>query len=172
MTACARLLPCELLESSGIPGIAHCVCVSLLPLLLATAKHCSILTENMAHEVLKQVAAGIAQEHDMSFLMTLYKCFTDATKVLGGRDALPAILAEDVLNATQNHLQVIAQRRKARAQPEEDDAEDIAYIEENEDFALDEMGKMVKFIFDPNHSLLIAISSVKDLGQRQNWEAA
>jgi hypothetical protein len=114
----------------------------------------------------------MTQEHDMSFLQTLYKCFTDAAKVVGGRGVIPEALCEDVLKTTQNHLQLMAQRRKSRARPDEDDAEDIAYIEENEDFALDEMSKMIKFLFDPNHSLLIAISSVRDLGQRQQWETA
>ncbi|KAH7106921.1 ARM repeat-containing protein [Auriculariales sp. MPI-PUGE-AT-0066] len=144
----------------------------LLPLLLATAKTNNLLTEQIAHAVLTQVCAGIAQEHDSSFLQTLYKCFTDATKVLGGRTIVPQTLCDDVLKATQNHLQLMAQRRKSRMHPDEDDAEDIAYLEENEDFTLEEMGKMIKFIFDPNHPLLIAISSVKDLSQRQHWDAA
>lgn len=123
----------------------------------------------MAQAVLNHVCAGIAEESDSAFLMTLYKCFTDAVKVIGGRDAVPPELADSVLKATQNHLQVMAQKRKTR-RPDEDEVQDVAYLEENEDFALDEMAKMLKFIFDPNHPLLIAISSVKDLGQRQHWE--
>ena len=125
----------------------------------------------MAQAVLTHVCAGLAQESDISFLMTLYKCFTDSVKVIGGREAVPPELAESVLKATQNHLQVIAQKRKVR-RPDEDDVQDVAYIEENEDYALDEMAKMLKFIFDPNHPLVIAVSSVKDLGQRQHWADA
>lgn len=120
---------------------------------------------------MNHVCVGITQETDTSFLMTLYKCFTDSVKVMGGREAVPADLADSVLKATQNHLQVMAQKRKTR-RPDEDEMQDVAYLEENEDFALDEMSKMLKFIFDPNHPLLIAISSVKDLGQRQHWENA
>ena len=40
------------------------------------------------------------------------------------------------------------------------DRDEMALVEEMEDFALEDMAKM----FDPNHSLLVAASGVRDLG--------
>lgn len=55
--------------------------------------------------------------------------------------------------------------------PFEDEREELLLLEELEDFALEEAGKMLKY-FDPGHPLLIAVSSVKELGIRQDdWES-
>ena len=71
-------------------------------------------------------------------------------------------------------LQSLADKRKARASRPahelREDKEDLMLIEEMEDFALDDMGKMLKYVFDPNHRLLIAIGSVRELGLHQKWE--
>ena len=45
----------------------------------------------------------------------------------------------------------------------ENDKEEMVLLEEIEDFALEDMGKML-IAFDGNHSLLVVVSSVKDLG--------
>jgi importin-5 len=62
---------------------------------------------------------------------------------------------------------VLADKRKARstrtAAEIEEDREDLALLEEMEEFALEDMAKMLG-LFDANHPLLIAISSVRELG--------
>jgi len=44
----------------------------------------------------------------------------------------------------------------------EEEREDIALLEEMEDFALEDMGKVLA-LFDKRHPLLVAIGSVKEL---------
>ena len=43
------------------------------------------------------------------------------------------------------------------------DRDEMALVEEIEDFALEDMGKMLT-TFDINHPLLVAVASVRDLG--------
>ena len=43
------------------------------------------------------------------------------------------------------------------------DRDEMALVEEMEDFALEDMAKMLA-TFDPNHPLLVAVSGVRDLG--------
>jgi len=80
-----------------------------------------------------------------------------------------------VIEATKVQLQALADKRKVRAGRSraeiEDDKEDLALIEEIEDFALEDMAKLLA-MFDSHHSLLIAISSVRDLGLGLNaWDS-
>jgi importin-5 len=114
-----------------------------------------------------QLIQCIGTENDASFLASLYKCFTDCLRILGGPAVLSADFHRGVVEATKRQLQLLAERRKERAQRPvadlEDEREDLALLEEMEDFALEDMAKTLQF-FDPAHSLLIAVSSVKDLG--------
>lgn len=77
-----------------------------------------------------------------------------------------------IMEATKRQLQFIGDRRKARAaRPAaeiEDDGEDLALLEEIEDFALEDTAKMLT-MFDVNHPLLVAVTSVKRLGLNQ-WD--
>ena len=88
-------------------------------------------------------------------------------RVAGGPDGLPQEVKDAAVEATKRQLQLIADRRKARANLSskelEDESEDIKLVQEIEDFAFEDMVKMVS-AFDSNHPLLIAISSVKELG--------
>ena len=78
------------------------------------------------------------------------------------------------MEATKRQLHSIADRRKARANRISSaassnagvgdwDRDEMVLLEEMEDFALEDMGKMIAE-FDPNHPLLVAISGVRDLG--------
>ena len=64
-------------------------------------------------------------------------------------------------------LQSLADKRKARASRPahelREDKEDLMLIEEMEDFALEDMAKVLRTL-DANHPLLIAVSSVRELG--------
>jgi hypothetical protein len=64
-------------------------------------------------------------------------------------------------------LRALADKRKARsmrtAAEIEEDREDSALLEEMEEIALEDMSKILG-LFDTSHPLLIAISSVRDLG--------
>jgi len=131
-----------------------------------------------------QIINGISTEHDSSFLASLYRCFNDALRVVGGPAALPRDFHDGVIEATKRQLQMLADKRRARANriahgnnnglgvggeakvDLEDEREDMALLEEIEDFALEDMAKMLA-AFDPAHPLLVAVSSVKDLGISQ-----
>ena len=70
------------------------------------------------------------------------------------------------MEATKRQLQTLADRRKGRANKAEGvaaDDKEMALPEEIEDSALEDMAKMLTAL-DPNHPLLVAVSSVKDLG--------
>lgn len=108
-------------------------------------------------------------ETDPSFLASVYKCFADSVRVIGGPGALAQQFRDGVMSATTNQLQVLAEKRKMLAQETEqerqDREEDLALMEELEDFALEDMAKLLQYL-DPSTPLLVAVSSVKDLGLR------
>ncbi|KZT18501.1 ARM repeat-containing protein [Neolentinus lepideus HHB14362 ss-1] len=139
----------------------------LVPMLLSCGKHSGTLTHQMVNASFTQVASCMASENDASFLASLYRSFTDSLRVIGGSSALPHEIQAHAIDATKRQLNILAERRKARAEKPsaeiEDEREDIALLEEMEDFALEDMEKMLK-AFDPNHPLVVAISSVKELG--------
>jgi hypothetical protein len=61
----------------------------------------------------------------------------------------------------KRQLQTLADKRKKRSQrlPSE-------LADDKEDFALEDMAKLLYYM-DPKHPLLVAVSSVKDLGLNQ-----
>lgn len=142
-------------------------CAMILPMLIACGKNSGTLTNQMVSATFSQLIHCISTESDASFLSSLYKCIVDCLRILGGPSALPSELHASVLEATKRQLQTIADKRKVRtARPQaeiEDEKEDLALIEEMEEFALEDISKLLS-MFDPNHSLLIAISSVRELG--------
>ncbi len=144
-------------------------------MLLSCGKNSGTLTQQMVSASFSQVVNGIGTETDPTFLSSLYRCFIDCMRVAGGPTALPQDIQVGIIEATKRQLQALADRRKARAaRPASevaDDKEDLMLIEEMEEFALEDMAKMLS-TFDPNHPLLIAISSVRDLGLHlEQWES-
>ncbi|KAF9457022.1 armadillo-type protein [Collybia nuda] len=144
-------------------------CSMLIPMLLASGKTSSTLTNQMVSATFHQLINCVSTEYDASFLASLYKCFTDSIRVIGGPAALPHEFQEGIIEATKRQLQLLADRRKGRANraasmPEGgEEKEEMSLLEEIEDFALEDIGKMLA-MFDTNHPLLVAVSGVKDLG--------
>ncbi|KAL0577237.1 importin subunit beta-3 [Marasmius crinis-equi] len=142
-------------------------CAMLLPMLLASGHQSGTLTNQMVSATFHQIITVIQEEHDTSFLASLFKSFTDCTKVLGGPTILLPEFREGIIEATKRQLHAIAEKRRARGRnPGELDAEereDLALLEEMEDFALEDMGRCLG-MFDDAKELLVAISSVKELG--------
>ncbi|KAI0061801.1 ARM repeat-containing protein [Artomyces pyxidatus] len=150
-------------------------CAMMLPMLISCGKQSNTLTNQMVSASFSQLTSCISTETDSSFLSSLYKCFTDCLRVLGGSTALPPEFQGGIIEATKRQLQALADKRKARsARPAaeiEEEKEDLALIEEMEDFALEDMSKLL-VLLDPNHPLLVAVSSVRDLGLRLSaWDS-
>ncbi|KAG6860543.1 hypothetical protein C0995_010005 [Termitomyces sp. Mi166 len=151
-------------------------CAVLVPMLLASGKASNTLTNQMVSAALHHLITSIRTEHDTSFLASLYKCLNDTLRVLGGPGVLPKEVVDEILEVTKHQLQAIADRRRGRANrvgssnsnsasagTDGVDKEEMALMEEVEDFVLDDMGKMLAVV-DPAHPLLVAVSSVRDLG--------
>jgi len=143
-------------------------------MLLACGKKSNTLTNQMVSAVFTELIRCISTEHDSTFLASLYKYFSESLLVIGGPEALPQQFHKDVIEATKRQLQLLAEKRKSRAARANSvqagssitadwDRDEMALVEEMEDFALEDMGKML-MAFDPNHPLLVAVSSVRDLG--------
>jgi len=142
-------------------------CAMLLPMLLQCGQQSGTLTNQMVAATLRQLINVISDEHDSTFLSSLYKALDDCVKLLGGPSVLTPDYVNGIIQATKRQLHTLAQKRRSRATlPNDDDREDLALLEEMEDFALEEMGKVLSML-DPNHELLVAISSVKELGTNQ-----
>ena len=143
-------------------------------MLLSCGKSSRTLTNQMVSATFHQLILCIKGEHDSSFLASLYKCFGESVRVIGGVQALPQEFAQGIVEATSQQLHLIAEKRKVRAQKStsevENEKEDIALLEEIEEFALEDMAKLLASL-DPNHALLVAISSVKALGILNQWDS-
>ncbi|PPR07809.1 hypothetical protein CVT24_002881 [Panaeolus cyanescens] len=149
-------------------------CAILIPMLLSCGKESQTLTNQMVAATFNQLINCIITETDASFLSSLFKHLTESLRVLGGPSPLTATFHEPIIEATKRQLQSLADKRKARAARAnsasggvggigEMDREELALLEEIEDFALEDMGKMLS-LFDSNHPLLVAVGSVRDLG--------
>ncbi|EIN06364.1 ARM repeat-containing protein [Punctularia strigosozonata HHB-11173 SS5] len=140
---------------------------ALIPMLMSCGKSSGTLTQQMVAATFTQLVNCISVEPDSSFLASLYKAFADSLRVIGGPAALPHEFHAGIVEATKRQLQSLADRRKARSQRSpaeiEDEKEDFMLLEEMEEFALEDMTKLLKY-FDPNHPLLVAVASVRDLG--------
>ncbi|KAG6834513.1 hypothetical protein H0H93_009225 [Arthromyces matolae] len=157
-------------------------------MLLASGKSSSTLTNQMVSATFHHLLTTIRTEQDPSFLASLYKCLNDSLRVIGGPSLLPKEFGEGIVEVTKFQLGVIAERRRARAERinraagggggggggaggaigagaggMELDKEEMALMEEVEDFVLEDMGKMLS-VLDGSHPLLIAVSGVRDLG--------
>jgi hypothetical protein len=127
----------------------------------------------MVTATFNQLITCIRSEPDASFLASLYKCFSESVSVLGGPSNLPQEYHLGIIESTKHQLQVLADKRKMRAQrlagDPDVDKEDIALYEQFEEFALQEMDKVLEEL-DRNHPLRIAVSSVRDLGVN-DWDS-
>ncbi|KAF8827569.1 hypothetical protein HHX47_DHR4000278 [Lentinula edodes] len=145
-------------------------CALLLPMLLHCGQQSGTLTDQMIAATLQQLISVISDEQDSTFLASLYKALDDCVKLLGGPSVLNADYVNAIVQATKRQLHTLAQKRRSRAaRPSsflDDDREDLALLEEMEDFALEEMAKVLSML-NSNHELLVAISSVKELGTNQ-----
>ena len=144
-------------------------------MLLSCGKNSGTLTPHMVNASFTQVVNSIGMESDPTFLSSLFRCFSECMRVVGGPHSLPQEVHDGIIEATKRQLQSIADRRKTRASKPAtdiaDDKEDLMLVEEMEEFALDDIAKMLS-TFDPNHSLLIAVSSVRELGLHlDQWES-
>ncbi|EIW80155.1 ARM repeat-containing protein [Coniophora puteana RWD-64-598 SS2] len=155
-------------------GVREAAC-RLIPTLFSCGKHSSTLSPQIVSASFLALVKCIATETDPSFLASLYRAFIDALLVIGGARALPPELQHGVLDATKHQLQALADRRKGRAERAphelEDDRQELALIEEMEDYALEDVARLLR-MFDAQHPLLVAVSSVRDLGFNQFDEDA
>jgi hypothetical protein len=155
-------------------------------MLLSCGKSSGTLTHPMVAATFQQLITCISSESDASFLASLYKCFTDVILLGGGTSSLAPEFQAGIMEATTRQLQSLAEKRKNRAtrsaldiggggagdgRDGEGDAddEDLALLEEMEDFALEDMARMLT-CFDPNHPLLVAVASVRELAVGR-WES-
>lgn len=146
-------------------------------MLVQCAKDTSQLTQELFAAVFEQLITVISTELDPSYLASLYKSFYDSARVVGASN-MPPTFVEALMKASQSQLQSMAHKRKSRAnigaRRLEEEQEDIALVEEMEHFALEDMAKAIE-LFDKSSSLLIAISSVKELAvirsDGDGWES-
>lgn len=115
-----------------------------------------------------QLIRCIQAEPDPSFLSSLYRAVADGLRVVGIPSLTPD-LQSALIEATNHQLHTIADKRRHRAETPEDDREELALLEEVEEFALEDIEKLLKMM-DGQHPLLVAISSVRDLGVSQ-WDS-
>jgi hypothetical protein len=152
-------------------GVREAAC-RLIPLLLSCGKSSGTLAPQMIPASLTKLIYCVQIETDASFVSSLYKSVADALRVVG-IPALTPELSNALVDATKHQLQSLADKRKQRSQRAtselEDDREELALLEEMEDFALEDMEKLLKML-DGQHPLLIAIASVRELGFNQ-WDS-
>ena len=154
-------------------------------MLLSCAKETKLITEEMFDAVFQQLINVIGSEPDASFLASLYKCFADSARLFihpspshqqQQQFTFPPQYSQSLFKATQSQLHTIAQKRKQRASmpsyQREDQMDELSLVEEMEEFALEDMGKCIQLL-EPNSSLLVAVSSVKELaifgGGASDW---
>ncbi|KAH7909589.1 ARM repeat-containing protein [Hygrophoropsis aurantiaca] len=149
-------------------GVREAAC-RLIPLLFECGTSSSTLTPQMVAASFVQLIRCMQIETDPSFLTSMYRTFIDGIQVVG----LPALTPElhaGVIEATKHQLQVLADKRKDRSQRPDAKLDDIkkemSLMEELEEFALEDMERLLKML-DPQHPLLIAVSSVRELGINQ-----
>jgi hypothetical protein len=142
--------------------------------LVVCGKESNTLTPDLINTIFSQLISVISTEGDSSFLASLCKCFTDSLRVVQ-REALAPEFVEGIIKATQGQLHLLAQKRRGRLERAhgkdwEEEKEDIMLMEEMEDFALEEITRLLEF-FDRENPLLVAVGSIKDLGIRtEAWD--
>ncbi|CUA71113.1 Ran-binding protein 6 [Rhizoctonia solani] len=121
-----------------------------------------VISPQELNTICLQVARAIQPEGDAGFLGSLCKCLADSLLVIG-RQAIVPPLANEISVACKAQLAALASRREMRARrikrgPEwEEDKEDMLLLQELEDVAFEEMGRLLGFI-DPNHPCTLVLS--------------
>ncbi|CAE6364489.1 unnamed protein product [Rhizoctonia solani] len=144
------------------------VSAMLIPTLVMSGNTTGVITPEELNAIFLQVTRAIQPEGDAGFLGSLCKCLADSLLAVGSQ-AIVAPLANEISVACKAQLAALASRREMRARrikrgPEwEEDKEDMLLLQELEDVAFEEMGRLLGFL-DPNHPLLIAIGSIKEMG--------
>ncbi|KAF9023442.1 ARM repeat-containing protein [Hymenopellis radicata] len=126
-------------------------------------------------EVFKSLIQAVEGESDAGFVASLFKSMGDCLRVCQGT-GVDAPVREAIVGAVKRQVGWFAERRRSRSGrvgaedgDEDEEDEDLLLIEEMEDFALEDMGKVVELLFPEGErdreSLLIGISSVRDLGR-------
>lgn len=144
------------------------VCTLIIPTLIASGNSTGEISPDEMNAIFLQITRAIQPEGDAGFLGSLCKCLADCLLV-AGRQAIIPPLVNEISTACKAQLAALASRREMRARrikhgPEwEEDKEDILLLQELEDTAFDEMNRLLGFL-DPNHPLLIAIGSIKEMG--------
>jgi len=161
-------------------------------MLVSCAKESKLITEEMFDGIFQQLINVIGTEPDASFLASLYKSFADSARLFihphpsrsqshnspqsQSQFTFPPQYTQSLFKATQSQLHTIAQKRKQRsslpAYQREEEHDDLALLEEMEEYALEDMGKCIALL-DPSSSLLIAVGSVRELAifgaSEENW---
>ncbi|KAI0761084.1 ARM repeat-containing protein [Trametes elegans] len=150
-------------------------CAMLVPVLISCGKNSGTLTNHMVSATFSQLINCIGSESDSSFLASLYKCFLDTLLVIGGPGALAPELRAGLVEASKRQLNALAEKRKARAaRPAHElreEREDLALIQEMEDFAVEELAKALRAV-DAPPELTIAVSSLRQLALNlEEWES-
>ncbi|QRW07401.1 importin subunit beta-3 [Ceratobasidium sp. AG-Ba] len=166
----------------ALPGLKK-MSEKIIPTLITSGNSTGVISPDEMNAIFLQITRAIQPEGDSGFLASLCKCLADSLLVVG-RQAIIAPLANEISAACKAQLAALASRREMRTRrvkygPEwEEDKEDMLLLQELEDSAFDEMGRLLKFL-DPNHpvslivhipdtadylKLLIAIGSIKEMG--------
>ena len=116
-----------------------------------------------------QLINGISTECDLTILASLYKYLSESLWVIGGPDALSPQFHKGIIEATNYQLHFLADKCKAQvarannpALVGELDRDEMALVEEIEDYALEDMGKMLT-MFDVNHLVLVTVANIREL---------
>jgi hypothetical protein len=134
-----------------------------------------MINADFSSAVFTPIIEGINSEMDAGFLASLYKCFADSLRSLGGRAAISDVNYASFITATGHQLHSLATKRQLRAErihgrDWQEEQEDMMLMEELEGFALDEMQKALE-LFDPSHSLLVAIGSIREVHLPQGYQS-
>ncbi|QRV93246.1 importin subunit beta-3 [Ceratobasidium sp. AG-Ba] len=138
----------------ALPGLKK-MSEKIIPTLITSGNSTGVISPDEMNAIFLQITRAIQPEGDSGFLASLCKCLADSLLVVG-RQAIIAPLANEISAACKAQLAALASRREMRARrvkygPEwEEDKEDMLLLQELEDSAFDEMGRLLKFL-DPNH---------------------
>jgi importin-5 len=107
-------------------------------MLLSCGKTSNALTTQMVSASFHQLINCIGSETDPSFLASLFKCFSDSLKVVGGHSALALEFPTGVTDVMKRQLQTLVGKRKNRSQRPSselaDDKVNLALMKEIEDY--------------------------------------
>jgi hypothetical protein len=127
----------------------------LIPKLVLSGNTTGVISPEELNAIFLQVTRAIQPEGDAGFLGSLCKCLADSLLAVGHQAIIPPLVNE-ISAACKAQLAALASRREMRARrikrgPEwEEDKEDMLLLQELEDTAFDEMGRLLSFL-DPNH---------------------